>query len=803
MRRTNVLLLAVALAVVAALSAWLWTFSPVAPAEEEEPPALASSSSAADREPAAEHAVLESGETELDGDDALEPVAADEPFERAELASAEPTAAEAEVAAGPRAHVRGALVDEATGEPLPRFLLRVHDRTHQEDVWTDASGRFESRTGFLAGRLRIDPLDHPERKRPAPSLQIEHELESSATAGTSASARELALAVPSGPTWFVRIEPEGELVLTTAAEDATSANERAGPGERAAGGASADRLNGNGAGADASGVGANRTGTSAAGANAAGESGTGARAAGANEAGANGAGARDASGNRASTNASSATTSSATASSAGTAADASSSSDASARSSSAVERALAEAAAANAGRLTLDTARLNLLVTGEEARDRVGGEALRPPAPDDAFGLPWVRFGPIDPRYERAERLELRSTDGLWRADTNVGALRGVQAAPVTLKVEAYGAIAGVVLDADGLAVPRAQVFLREGSANAPRERRRDTTTDAHGRFRFDFVRPGEGVVGARTLRHAPNEAPVVIRARETSAVELALLLKPPAGPIRGEIVTETGRSTPKARVRLVESGARGGPALEADVRWTTVEGRKVGRFEFTALPAGTFTLSIEKDDWLKWEPRSLEVTAPREDVRIVVRDDVATCDYVVRARDRDNGLVLDGLRVWVEFQNGPSRERRAASGEPIERGVPLERTFRWRIDAPGYGSVRGDEKAFALEEHVDGRIRRVLEVALEPGWADVVRAVRRDGRSVIEGVEVFVDGRSVGKTGKDGNLKVELRDPPKTLEAKHPNWVLAGKADLRVPWKRDERKFVLLRFNPVPKKRK
>ena len=133
---------------------------------------------------------------------------------------------------------------------------------------------------------------------------------------------------------------------------------------------------------------------------------------------------------------------------------------------------------------------------------------------------------------------------------------------------------------------------------------------------------------------------------------------------------------------------------------------------------------------------------------------------------------------------------------------MPLDRTFRWRIDRPGYGSERGDETAFAIEEHVDGKIRRVLEIALEPGWKDVVRAVRRDGRGVIEGVEVLVDGRSMGKTGKDGTLKVELRDPPKKVEAKHANWVLVGGADLRPAWKRDERKFVLLRFNPAPRKR-
>ncbi len=743
MRRTNALVLAVALLAIALLGAWLWTFASADAPHELDPPW--SEAAAKEAEAAPPRATLEDG-----GDEpsvVLEPEArADEPA-RAELAVA--PVSSTVVPAGPRARVRGRLVDEATNEPLPRFLLRVHDRTHQEDVWTDADGRFESRTEFGAGRLRIDPLDHPERRRPAPSLQVDHEVE-----GTSA--QELALAVPSGPTFTLNLTPNGVLVLAPkevgtegegsastdmAASTSSTAKSEAAPANEKSATSSDDKTPRNGAAV---------------------------------------------------------ATEPKAAASEPKPASTESSSPADARPVAVDSLHVVDAPDANP--LTLETARFYLAVAGEDDRDRVGGEAARAPDPSDAGGLPWVRFGPVDPRFDHAERVELRSADGVWRGDANVGAVRGVQGT-VTLKADAFGSVLGTVVDADGIGVSRAQVVLREG-LGGQRERKRDAATDAHGRFRFDFVRPGECRLTARSLRHAENERTFTLTQRATAELVVVLQPKPPVGNIRGTIATETGRSTPRARVTLVAVNDRGGPSLASEVQWTTVEGRKVGVFQFTSLPAGPFTLNVEKDDWLKWEPRSLEVAAPNEDVRILVRDDVATSDYVVRVTDRDNGVALDGVRAWIEFKNGPSRERRFASGEVIERGVPLDRAFRWRIDRPGYGSERGDETAFAVEEHVDGKIRRVLELALEPGWKDVVRAVRRDGRGVIEGVEVFADGRSMGKTGKDGTLKVELRDPPKKVEAKHPNWRLAGGVDLRPAWKRDDRKFVVLRFNPVQRKK-
>lgn len=734
MKKPGPLLLVLAIALVAGLGVWLANFS--TPVAEGEPEPVEEELAHGSDEPAPralEEGVDDEPVTELDDPE-------EEHAERAEVAVAQVEGAPAPT--GPMASVRGRVTDAATGDALPRFLVRIHDKTHREDVLTDADGRFESATRFLAGRIRIDPLDHAARRRPAATQEFEHELEGDV-------GNELELVVPSGPTFFLAFEPQGDVLALTPPTAEVPTKSVAKPGSAPATGATERAASGPASNAD----GAQSSSTSVP----------------------QNGGAAASTGTPAST-----ATPVRTAAPSNTATP-------------------TDASADPQHRLRLEDARLWLAVAGEEVRDRVGSEPVRAPSAGDALALPWVRFGPVDPAFDRAERIELRSADGVWRADTPVKALRGVQAAPVTLKLEARAALTGRVLDADGRAIARAQVVLREDAEN-PRERRREATTDAEGRYRFEYLRPVAYRATARSLRHTPEEKPVTLVAREVAQLDFALVPLPPAGPIRGEITTETGRSTPRARITL--SSGRGGPSLVSDVNWTTHEGRKVGRFEFSALPAGPFTLTVEKDDWLKWEPRQLEVTAPKEDVRILVRDDMALCDYVVRARDRDNGLQLDGPRVWIEFQNGPSRERRATWNEPIERGVPVERPFRWRIDHPGYGSERGNEQSFALEEHRDGRITRVLELPMTAGWSDVVRTVRRDGKGAIEGVEIVVDGRSMGRTSKDGTLKLELRDPPKSLEAKHPNWRLAAAPDLRPAWKRDERKFLLLRFNPAPRRK-
>lgn len=580
--------------------------------------------------------------------------------EREELAAAAP--APAVDPKLPKAPVRGVLRDEQTEEPLPQFLLRIHDRAHKEDVWTDAQGRFASQTPFLAGRLRIDPLDHEARRRPAPSLQVDHEV----GAEPGGAPAELALRVPCGPTYRLLFDPT--------------------PPPEA------------------------------------------------------------------------------------------------------------------------ETFRAELRVAREDEQDRFGAEPLRAPRSPGPAGageseLPWVRFPPLDPRWERVERLELRGSTGAWRGDGRASALRGVQTAPVSVRLTALASLSGKVFDATGPGIEGAFVELRPADTAQPsgRGQRPRTSTAADGTYRMEFVQPGSYVLVARTLRHERAELPVELQpGAAQQLVDAVLPPLPSAGSIRGTVVTQTGRSTPKARGVLTLAD-RGRPSLECAVQWRLVDGRQVGHFQFHDLPAGEFTVRIEKDDWLKWEPREFKVSAPREDLEVRVFDDLSLCDYVVRARDRDNGLPLGDLHVWLEFKNGPQRDRRCASNEVVERGVPVERAFAWRVDKAGYRFAAGDESSFQLEEMRDGRLTRIVELDLAPGWSEVFRAVRRDGKGAIEGVEVLADGVSLGKTAKNGELAVELRDPPKSVTVRHARWTLSGKIDLRPAWRREGgRRSLAVPLQPV-----
>lgn len=635
----------------AAFAAW-WSVSPHG--IEADTPALAAPFETS----ALPGAELENLPEELAS--ALDTASDDDTLERAEL---ETKPAPAAVPAGPSAPVRGVLRDELTGDPLPHFLLRVHDRAHNEDVVTGADGRFASTTAFLLGRLRIDPLDQPQRRRPAPSLQVDHEADDGAP-------RELALSVPSGPTFTLVFTPPAEAPL--------------------------------------------------------------------------------------------------------------------------------------------EALRVALVVREEEDQARIDGETVRlGAAAGDVAGevlaasAPWVRFGPVAEPFERAERLEFRDPAGVWTGDAKVARVSGVEPAPVTVKLAALASLRGRVVDETGAPVERALVELRPAEAGS-KLKARSTNAGADGNYRFEFVAPGSYLVAFKTLRHLVQEAPLALASKAEATRDAALVPKPPVGAIRGEVVTQSGTSTPKARITLtLPRGDRSLPPLSTEVVWTTVEGRKVGRFEFPALPEGPLQLRVEKDDWFTWEPAKFDVAPPREGVRILVYDDVATCDYAIRARDRDNGLALDRLHVWFEFEGGPTRDRRTASNEPFERGVPVGKKFRWRVDRADFCFASGDETAFALEEHTGGRIVRVAELDLAPGWSELVRAVRRDGRGGIEGVEVLADGVSLGKTDAAGQLKLTLREAPKRLDARHADFTLQGRPDLQPAWKRDQRRFLPLSMVPVRRDRK
>jgi hypothetical protein len=439
-----------------------------------------------------------------------------------------------------------------------------------------------------------------------------------------------------------------------------------------------------------------------------------------------------------------------------------------------------------------------LRVASIDDRRSLDPELLRAPASGDA---PWVRFVPVPEEFDRAEAIELASRDGLWAGEGKASIVRGIAPGIVDVVLEARAVLQGKLVDTGGGAVEGASVVF-DGTTVAGRPMRRATASGKDGSFRFDFLREGNGTVSVRSLRHAPQDAAVRLLATNLTTQDLLLQPLPPAGAIRGRLESETGTYNPGIEVvlRPIASAALsgGGPReATARVRWEEAGGRQFGRFEFEGLPAGKYELAVRDNNWFPWEPRSVTVSPPSEETRFLAHDDIAHAVFAFRARDADAGARLDGFFASIEVKGGPAWSRRLSFEDRALVRFPLERSFRWRLDQEGYRPAFGNEKAFAVEEMRGGRVWRFAEIDLKPGWGEVFKVVRRGNNKPIQGAKVLLDGREAGTTQGDGTVAVEARDRPGRVEVVYRDWRTSGPVDLRPPWRRREKRFVLLSMVP------
>lgn len=444
-----------------------------------------------------------------------------------------------------------------------------------------------------------------------------------------------------------------------------------------------------------------------------------------------------------------------------------------------------------------------------EARLRVVSDENRSSTPLEPVreGNPaWVRFTPIQAEFERAAAIEVRSRDGLWTGEAAVSAVRGVVPGVVALTLEARAVLAGRLTDAEGTPIQGANVAL-EGTTLAGARLQRSASTDSDGRYRLDYVRAGNGVVTAWSVRHAVQEAPVVLSAAQVAERDFSLLALPPAGAIRGVVRSETGTYRRSIRVVLgptsdKEPGFTEFAPIVVQPSWETVDGRLQAEFEFPALPAGRFQVSMRGDGWLEWEPRRLVASPPTESVSFLVRDDVSLADFFVRVRDADNGAPITSFHVTSSGSPGLAGAVWGNDEVRLIERFPLDRRFRWRVDRYDYRPAWGDEAEFSRVETRDGRVVRIADVALRPGWGDLFRVVQRGNNRPIEGATILLDGRPAGTTGKDGTAKVDAPRKPDRVEVTWKDWRVAGAIDLRPAWKRDDKQRILVRMAPPPPKK-
>lgn len=416
------------------------------------------------------------------------------------------------------------------------------------------------------------------------------------------------------------------------------------------------------------------------------------------------------------------------------------------------------------------------------------------PEPVRAGDPPWVRFAPVPADYDRCDRLELRSQDGLWLGSTGASTLAGVAPGLARVELEARAVLAGKVVDSGGTPVAGASVAF-EGTTASGKPYGRKTGTRGDGSYRCEFLSEGTGTVSVRSLGHLPQEAAIRVIGRATTQQDFVLAALPPAGAIRGSVASETG--TYRGQVDVVLKAVGGAdpaarpPPRTTSVLWEEKDGRAVGAFDFESLPAGEYELSVRDGTWFTWLPRTWNASPPSEDVRFVVHDDLAHAEFVFRPRDAETGAALDASYAWWSVQGAASGSKEVRADDAFLARFPIDRSFRWRLDRAGYRPAFGDEKAFAVEDVRDGRIRRIAEVDLAPGWGEVFRVVRRGNQKPIAGAKILLDGREAGTTKRDGTCLVGARERPDKVDVAYRDWKVESPVDLRPAWRRKEKRFV------------
>jgi hypothetical protein len=426
------------------------------------------------------------------------------------------------------------------------------------------------------------------------------------------------------------------------------------------------------------------------------------------------------------------------------------------------------------------------------------------PEPVRAGDPPWVRFAPVPEDFEACDRIELRSRDGQWLGSANASILAGVAPGRTGIELDSRAVLAGRVLDEAGGPV-RGAAVLFEGETPSGRDFQRRASTRADGSFRFEVLFDGVGTLSVRSLRYGPRTTSIRLVAGATTQQDFLLVPLPAAGAVSGRIESETGTYEGKARVvlrprALLAFGERLPDAGTADVRWEERSGRRVGVFEFTALPAGEYELSLRDGSWFAKEPRTLLVSPPNEAARFLVRDDLALGDFAFRPRDGETGAPLARTFAWWDARGAAREGRQVDPDEVFLARFPIDRGFRWRLDRAGYRPAFGDAQAFALEELRGGRVRKIAEVDLVPGWGEVFRVVRRGDKKPVGGVKILLDGREAGATKKDGTCLVTAREKPARVEIDYRGWIVRSGVDLRPAWKRKEKRFVQIEIGPKPR---
>ncbi|MEM6674238.1 MAG: RNA polymerase sigma factor [Planctomycetota bacterium] len=379
--------------------------------------------------------------------------------------------------------------------------------------------------------------------------------------------------------------------------------------------------------------------------------------------------------------------------------------------------------------------------------------------------LPWVRFPHKVTTFagEGPWEVRLEAFDGLWIAEARVHRKIGIEPEPLRLEARRTGAIEFTVTREEGAAAT-SRVLRLESAAG-------EYVETVH----FDQL--GEDGVSVGRVHHLEPGSYRWSRGELSGLVDAAI----------GEVT----------KVELEE--IVDGPTFDAEVLIDTSEipGRSIGGVEFTVIDTrdvmnGSFT-KIERgaDGWrlflpglparawnvvpvrtkgdIDWEPGLVTVRPGESAPTLVAKLPRETATLRITATDATTGERVANAEAVVD-SGAPLDLEIFQCEEPgviVGEEVPSGRSLHLLIGAPGYRT-----RAISLLPERDGS---TLDVSLEPGSRTPVRVLRCDDLSMAEGVEILVDGRSIGRTDAHGVAWLEGRTRPAQIE------LGPGHADLEI----------------------
>ena len=327
---------------------------------------------------------------------------------------------------------------------------------------------------------------------------------------------------------------------------------------------------------------------------------------------------------------------------------------------------------------------------------------------------------------------------------------------PVTLKLRPSGSVRVTVL-ASGTSKP-----IRDASVELRGIDRQTASTDKKGVASFAFVPSDRYEVVAQAPGFSPQHARARVDATGTG-VSVRMTLKSGA-PVRGLVVGHDGK--PLAGARVIYSGASDW-SQRANPRWDAAESGPDGRFEFAALPAGTFRFTARAKGRApgRSELKTLDGTSALEDVRIQMGEGATLRGRVLTS----GGKPVPAARVRVNREGAGFRARVRESFADDQGNYEIEGLERESIEVVAIGPDASSEVApvdFSKAPH-----ERTIDIILEVDGAIAGVVVDGDGLEV-EGAQVwaFPDFRSNNR-----RVDFRLRGVPRVLTDAGGHFKLTG----------------------------